>query len=88
MVDQWVSLIWVSFKMASAVCCSSTEVLLCLQLVNKLYPHHLGHYLGMDTHDTMVIDRNTPLAPGMVITIEPGLYIPHDYPGDSKMAKE
>ena len=59
-----------------------------LQLVNKLYPHHLGHYLGMDTHDTMVIDRNTRLAPGMVVTIEPGVYIPQDYHGDSKMAEE
>ena len=59
-----------------------------LQLVNRLYPHHLGHYLGMDTHDTMVIDRNTRLAPGMVVTIEPGVYIPQDYHGDSKMAEE
>ena len=58
------------------------------QLVNKLYPHHLGHYLGMDTHDTMVVDRNTRLAPGMVVTIEPGVYIPQDYSGDSKIAKE
>ncbi len=50
-----------------------------------LYPHHLGHYLGLDTHDTMHVDRNTLLSPGMVVTIEPGVYVPSGYsPPDSK----
>ncbi|XP_077984975.1 xaa-Pro aminopeptidase 3-like [Glandiceps talaboti] len=43
-------------------------------------PHHVGHYLGMDTHDTPRVARNIKLQPGMVITIEPGVYIPF---GDS-----
>uniref|UniRef100_A0A8D0CEW7 X-prolyl aminopeptidase 3, mitochondrial n=1 Tax=Scleropages formosus TaxID=113540 RepID=A0A8D0CEW7_SCLFO len=38
-------------------------------------PHHVGHYLGMDVHDTSELSRSLPLQPGMVITIEPGLYI-------------
>ena len=34
-----------------------------------LYPHHVGHYLGMDVHDTPSISRNIPLAKDMAITI-------------------
>ncbi len=35
--------------------------------------HFLGHYIGMAVHDPG--DYNAPLAPGMAITIEPGIYI-------------
>jgi len=38
-------------------------------------PHHVSHYLGMDVHDTALIPRSIPLEPGMVITIEPGIYV-------------
>lgn len=40
--------------------------------VEKLYPHGIGHYVGLETHD--VGSYATPLRPGDVITIEPGLY--------------
>ncbi|KAI7906567.1 peptidase M24, structural domain-containing protein [Cokeromyces recurvatus] len=43
-----------------------------------LYPHHVGHYLGLDVHDTYDIDRSRKLKENMVITIEPGLYVPFD----------
>eukprot|EP01132_Coremiostelium_polycephalum_P003960 gene3960-4953_t len=41
----------------------------------KYYPHDIGHYLGMDTHDCSKIPTNTKLEPGTIITIEPGIYI-------------
>lgn len=43
-----------------------------------LYPHHVGHYLGLDVHDCHDLDRSRRLKEGMVITIEPGLYVPYD----------
>jgi Xaa-Pro aminopeptidase len=38
--------------------------------------HLLGHSIGLNVHDPM--DYNLPLAPGMVVTIEPGIYIPEE----------
>ncbi|XP_020627393.1 probable Xaa-Pro aminopeptidase 3 [Orbicella faveolata] len=38
-------------------------------------PHSVGHYLGMDTHDTHLVSKGLGLHPGMVITVEPGIYI-------------
>ncbi|KAG1442386.1 hypothetical protein G6F56_011082 [Rhizopus delemar] len=43
-----------------------------------LYPHHIGHYLGLDVHDLPDLDRSRKLKENMVITIEPGIYIPFD----------
>ena len=50
----------------------------CFQLARELCPHHLGHYLGMDVHDTDSVSRNERLQPGMVVTVEPGKPIPHN----------
>lgn len=35
--------------------------------------HGTSHHLGLDTHDHS--DFYTPIAPGMVFTVEPGIYI-------------
>eukprot|EP01122_Echinamoeba_exundans_P005715 TRINITY_DN15872_c0_g1_i1.p1 TRINITY_DN15872_c0_g1~~TRINITY_DN15872_c0_g1_i1.p1 ORF type:complete len:498 (-),score=58.99 TRINITY_DN15872_c0_g1_i1:214-1707(-) len=51
-----------------------------VQSYQKYYPHSIGHWLGMDVHDTMSVSGHTPLRPGMVVTVEPGLYIPVDDP--------
>lgn len=44
----------------------------------RYYPHSVGHWLGMDTHDTPTVATSTPIQPGCVLTIEPGLYFPVD----------
>lgn len=54
------------------------------QRYKAFYMHRTSHYLGMDVHDVgSYFDRSTPFAPGkprplasgMVITVEPGIYI-------------
>ena len=47
----------------------------------KFYMHRTSHWLGMDVHDVGAYLRDgepRPLAEGMVITVEPGLYIAAD----------
>uniref|UniRef100_A0A8R1XPA0 AMP_N domain-containing protein n=1 Tax=Onchocerca volvulus TaxID=6282 RepID=A0A8R1XPA0_ONCVO len=67
-----------------------------LHEADKLCPHHVSHYLGMDIHDTASVARNIPLQAGVTFTIEPGdlvmdfdvrwsIYVRHD---NEKVRKE
>jgi len=47
---------------------------------HRFYPHAIGHQLGIDTHDVPTVNMSQQLQAGMVITIEPGLYVPMDAP--------
>jgi Xaa-Pro aminopeptidase len=42
-------------------------------LLKKYFPHGTSHHLGLDVHD--VSPANYPLCAGMVLTVEPGIYI-------------
>jgi len=44
--------------------------------LGQYFIHGLGHHIGLNVHDAG--DGCRPLEPGMVITIEPGIYIPDE----------
>lgn len=62
-----------------------TEALLRLDLLKsrddeagfrKYFPHAVSHGLGVDVHDSLGAPKY--LRPGMVLTVEPGIYIPEE----------
>ncbi len=59
----------------------STEELLSEAAYRPFFPHQTSHWLGLDVHDPgdyAKTDRSRTLEPGMVFTIEPGLYFRPD----------
>ena len=44
--------------------------------IRRYFPHATSHHMGIDVHD--VADYERPLEPNMVLTVEPGIYIPEE----------
>lgn len=47
----------------------------------RWFPHSTSHWIGLDVHDAgpyEIAGEPVPLEEGMVLTVEPGLYVPHD----------
>ncbi|MEJ0073074.1 MAG: M24 family metallopeptidase [Candidatus Saccharibacteria bacterium] len=62
---------WASSCCGSGVIREATR-----EQIRRYYPHATSHFLGLDTHD--VGDYRQPLTAGMVITCEPGIYLPEE----------
>lgn len=63
------------------------EELIAEKQYQKFYMHLIGHWLGLDVHDAgnyCAQDQWEVLKPGMVFTVEPGIYIPENTPGVDK----
>ncbi|WP_390803873.1 Xaa-Pro aminopeptidase [Cobetia marina] len=55
------------------------EALIADEAYRRFYLHSTSHWLGLDVHDVGSYRENgepRPLLPGMVLTVEPGLYVP------------
>jgi Xaa-Pro aminopeptidase len=64
----------------------NVDELIAQEAYKPYYMHKTSHWLGMDVHDVGVykVDGEwRQLAPGMVLTIEPGLYFGEDVPAEA-----
>ena len=62
----------------------SVDELIAKDAYKPFYMHNSGHWLGLDVHDCGQYKINNQwrlLEPGMVLTVEPGLYITPNIPG-------
>jgi Xaa-Pro aminopeptidase len=59
----------------------SVDELIRSEAHRRYYMHNTSHWLGLDVHDVgsyAVDGKPRALAPGMVFTVEPGLYVAAD----------
>lgn len=68
--------------------CGDVDYLIENQLYKRFFPHRTSHWIGLDVHDVGDYKVNGEwrvLAPGMVLTVEPGIYVqPDDESVDEK----
>jgi Xaa-Pro aminopeptidase len=60
------------------LCTGSVDAVIETKALMQFYMHRAGHWLGLDVHDAGAYvqqGRSRRLEPGMVLTVEPGLYI-------------
>ncbi|KAL0486264.1 hypothetical protein AKO1_011943, partial [Acrasis kona] len=57
------------------------------EIAQLLCPHSIGHPMGMDIHENKP-EFYDALEPGMVITVEPGIYIPSELTEDTRLPDE
>jgi len=60
-------------KQVYAQACVEAKIIEDASQVELVYYHGVSHFLGLDTHDVGQMEGLT-LRPGMVVTVEPGLY--------------
>jgi Xaa-Pro aminopeptidase len=78
-VHQAASLALVRGLVDLGVLAGDPEVLLSEDALRPFFPHRTSHWLGLETHDPGDYVRGgkaRELEPGMVLTVEPGLYLP------------
>ena len=57
--------------------CVQAKMIEAPEHVDEVYYHSVSHSVGLDTHDVGMFE-GAVLEPGMVITVEPGLYLEHE----------
>jgi Xaa-Pro aminopeptidase len=68
----------VSGLVALGILAGEVEELVAREAYRPYYMHRTSHWLGLDVHDVGAYSREgrpRPLEPGMVFTVEPGLYV-------------
>lgn len=80
-INQTVIRVMVEGLLELGILQGEADVLIQNKAYRAFYMHGLSHWLGLDVHDVgdyQGSDRTRRLEPGMVLTVEPGLYIASD----------
>lgn len=95
--QEMISLVQQAYNEATAMCAPGADATAIAEHVDRLFeeagysmPHSLGHGIGLDVHEEPRVSSKSKervtLEPGMVITIEPGLY--HESQGGVRLEND